>query len=154
MAFQKIKVHEETVTIKRTTQYIEIDMDFTQIYDSFYSLTFGLKSTKSFQLLFYMLKNVADNNLVVNVSLYNSFNNELMQHEGKGITERTFYNCIKELEVAKILSKKDRGYYFINPHVLWKEDKNKRLDFIKSDPLDNNKIAFNPIKLLPAPKDE
>lgn len=156
MNIKKVKLSEETIKVEKTItrKYIEIDMDFTQIYSSFYLLTMGLKSTKSFQLLFYALKNLGDNNLLISNRMYDEFNRELLSHGDPGITRRTYYNCVKELEESKIISKVTRGRYFINPHIIWNGDKDKRLEFIKSDPMDSNKIAYNPTKLLPPPIEE
>jgi len=147
MNIKKIKVKEEEVLVKRTTRHIEADFDFTQVYDWFYIMSMPLKSAKTFNILFYMLKSMeADNVITVNKDKFNGFNSEYtsITHE-RAISEQTFYNCIKELEVNNIIKKLSRGRYSVNYHLMFRDGKDKRIDLIRSD---NNTIHFNPVNLI------
>lgn len=145
MNFKRVQVKTETKIIERTTQTVEIDFDFTQVYDCMYSLSFQLRSPISFQLLFYILKTVAEDNMVyLGKDVYRKFNKEMQEHSNNGISEQSFYNCIKELIAAKIMTKISRGSYFLNPYVLWKDDKNKRVEFIRDEEKSPNGLMYNP----------
>lgn len=145
MNFKKVTVKTEEAIIKRTVKTTEIDFDFTQVYDCMYSLSFSLKSPVSFQILFYLLKSISSDNLIsVTSNLIDNFNKEKEAHGFKKITEQTFYNCMKELTNAKILTRITRGSYFINPYVLWKDDKEKRIEFIKEETSSPNGLMYNP----------
>jgi len=145
MNFKKVAVKTEESLIKRTVQTVEIDFDFTQVYDCMYSLSFRLRSASSFQLLFYFLKHMsADNMIGITSEIYNNFASEMKQHSGKTISRQQFYNCLSDLTNAKIITKITRGQYFLNPHVLWRDDKLKRIEFIKQESLSKNYLAYNP----------
>ncbi len=149
MNFKRVAIKTEEVEIKRITQTVEIDFDFTQVYDCMYALSFHLKSPISFQLLFYMLRTMKDDNdVVVGNKMYKEFISEMKAHANREISEVAFYNCIKELVKAKIMTRTGRGRYFVNPYVLWKNDKASRVEFLKADAANINNLTFNPIKRL------
>lgn len=144
MNFKKISVKTEERVIKQTTKTVEIDFDFTQIYDCMYSLSFNIKSPISFQILFYLLKTMTSDNMInVSNDLYNRFIEEKLKHNSPEISRQSFYKCIKELKEAKIISQINRGQYFVNPYILWKDDKDKRVEYIKADRL-GQPLAYNP----------
>lgn len=145
MNFKKVTVQTEEATIKRVTKTMEIDFDFTQVYDCMYSLSFSLKSPISFQILFFLLKSLNSDNIInINTKVVNDFNREKIEHGFKGISEQTFYKCMKELTKARIVTKLTRGSYFMNPQVLWKDDKDKRVEFIREEMKSSNGLAYNP----------
>lgn len=145
MNFKKVTVEVQESTIKRVTKTTEIDFDFTQVYDCMYSLSFALKSPISFQILFYVLRSIDSSNmLVINKIIFDKFNEEKKSHGFKEISEQTFYNCIKELTKAKIITKMTRGTYFVNPYILWKDDKENRISFIKGECASPNGLIYNP----------
>lgn len=70
----------------------------------------------------------------------------------KAISEPSFYSALKELvraDVIKPIEKKGRGVYVVNAYVLWKDDKQRRIDFLGSDSSKKGaKFSFNPVRLL------
>lgn len=155
MNFKKIGIKREEVLLKRTTDYIELDFDFTQVYDCMYSLSFSLRSPTSFQLLFYILKTASKDNIIgINKQLYKSFIKEMLSHTNNQVSEQTFYSCIKELTDAKIITKLSRGQYFLNPYVLWRDDKDKRVEFVSSEELSRNGLTYNPVEKISTVKED
>ena len=71
----------------------------------------------------------------------------------KPISEQSWYTCLKELQKAKVMEKLSKGQYFINVYAMWKDDKNKRIEYIKAEKGEGGqRFAYNPLQLL-IPKD-
>lgn len=147
MNFKKVTVKTEESIIKRTTQTTEIDFDFTQVYDCMYSLSFSISSPITFQLLFFLLRKVdTDNTVDIGRNLFKEFNKEKVAHGFKSASEPALYKCLKELVRSKVVSKLASGKYFINPYILWKDDKESRLSFIKEETRSPSGLMFNPFE--------
>jgi hypothetical protein len=154
MNIKKIKIKEEEVLVRKTIRHIEADFDFTQIYDWFYAMSMRIKSAKTFNILFYMLKDVANDNILnIGKDKFEGFNAQYEKLTGeKGIIEKTFYNCIKELEDNSIIKRLSKGRYSVNYHLIFRDEKDKRIELIRSD---NNTMHYNPIRLIePSTMDE
>jgi len=156
----KLTTKKERISIDRVTESIEVDVDFTQIYNCFSLLSFRLTSGTSFQLFFFILKNMDKNNIV---SIDRDFRDRFFSlyklvSGKKPVTEQSFYNALRDLvnaEVVKPLNdKKGRGTYFINPYAVWKADKDQRMSYLKEDAGCGETYAFNPMALLEAPDPE
>lgn len=153
----KTTIKKERISIDRITESIEVDVDFTQIYNCFSLLSFRLTSGTSFQLFFFILKNMDKDNIVsIDKDFKDSFFSLYKLVSGKKpVTEQSFYNALRDLinaDVAKPLNgKKGRGTYFINPYAVWKSDKDQRISYLKEDAASGEAYAFNPMKLLEAP---
>jgi len=125
---------EETHTTKKKG-WIEIDMDFTQVYHCFSKIAPKVKSATTFKLLFWLLANKTDdyNGIDASTHSFNEFNKHLETECGLycTITYRTFSNCIQELKDAGALTKVGKGHYYANPSMFWKLDKDERIGMLK-----------------------
>lgn len=137
---------EETIT-KKKKGWIEIDMDFTQIYHCFSEISPYINSPTSWKLLFWLLSEEVNKNNVVSTGkdVWETFNNYLKSKcQNCDVAYRTFNNSINELVEAKALTMIGRGRYYLNPHIFWKQDRKDRIQFIQAEFMDGKKISHNP----------
>ena len=119
---------EEKIT-KQKQGYVEVEDNYTQIYDNVLSLTLKLNSLLDIQILLYLSKNCNQQN-VFNA---NSLMHQRIQRElDKTFTERTFYNSLKTLSDAKLIVKLTKGQYQINPLAIWRESQKDRAEIINA----------------------
>lgn len=145
----KLSIKKERITIDRTTENVEVDLDFTQLYNCFFYLSMGIKTASSFQIMFFLLRNMSrDNQVVVNKNLLTQYSDICKQLAIVPVTEQTFYTALRELQRAGVMVKLSKGTYFLNPYALWKDDGKSRKDYLKVDAGDGQTIAINPIDLL------
>lgn len=143
------RIYFETTetTVKSKKGWVEIDTDFTQVYDCFGKIAAGLKSITSIKLLFWLLANEVNktNGFSSNSFVYEKFSKYLEQSGGGKITERTFFRCFDELEKAKAITKVGRGHWYFNPYVFWRDDKNERITFIQDEAKEKKILSHNPL---------
>jgi len=144
---RRIYFQFEETTIKNRQGWIEVDTDFTQIYDCINEISDSINSVTTYKLLFWLLKNSINkqNGFVSSKHLFESFNSFLGRKDANmEVTYRTFLNCISELKNAKAITQVGKGHYYFNPHIFWRDEKNERLNFIKDEIKDGNLISYNP----------
>ncbi len=148
---KRIYYNTETTTTVKKKAWIDIDTDFTQLYDCFSGIAPLIHSATSFKLMFWLLANEASkyNGIRSSADVHRRFNEHLALHE-QSITYRTFQNCIDELLQAKAINKVARGVYYFNPYIFWKDTIEERKGFIELEKKDGMQ-SYNP-KQLPAPK--
>lgn len=145
----KFSTKKEKITIDRTVDTVEVDLDFTQLYSCFFYLSMGIKKSSSFQVLFFLLRVMGrDNQVTINKSLFKQFCDMLVSLGNKPISEQAFYNSLKDLQRAGVMTKLSRGVYFMNPYAMWKDEGNKRINYLKIDAGDGQTIAINPLDLI------
>lgn len=145
----RLSTKKERITIDRTTETVEVDLDFTQLYNCFFYLSIGIKTASSFQVLFYLLRNMdRANHVTINKTLVEQFQSLRRQLGVKAVSEQTFYTALKELQRAGVLTKLNKGVYFLNPYAIWKDNGTTRKDYLKVDAGIGQKMAINPIDLL------
>lgn len=144
---KRLYFEDETTIVKKRKGWVEIEMDFTQIYDCINDIAPFINSPTSFKLMFYLLSNEAGkyNGIISSKEVYERFN----QHQQSKIplwtmTYRTFLNCMDELKESKALTKVGRGHYYFNPHIVWKADKNERIKFIQDEHKEGKTLSHNP----------
>lgn len=147
---RKKRIYFKTEEVKTTVRrgYFEIDMDFTQIYDSFSVISAKIQTASSFKLLFWLLANKTNNENGVDSGkkTYGDFNLYLKsQCENCEISYRTFQRSMEELTEAGALTKAYRGQYFANPYLFWKDDAEKRIEHLEEQNKDGNFISYNPV---------
>lgn len=151
------RIYFETTKTVTTNQkgWIEVDTDFTQVYHCFSEIAPHIRSATSFNLMFWLLANEAGkyNGIRSNKDVYDAFNKYIIETRDKdlpidkrGITERTFHNCIDELTKAKALTKVTRGCYYFNPYIFWKDEKQDRINFITDEAKEKKYLSHNPHK--------
>ena len=148
MRTKRISVKTEECQLKVTTQTVDVELDFTQLYNQIYYMSLKIKNTSTLKILFYLLKNMSDDNTInIDQVLAYQFSKDLNTHAKKTISKRHFQNCIEELIEAKIIIRARKGFYVFNPYVLWKDEVDKRYDLIRSDISGGAKTLFNPFEL-------
>lgn len=151
MKLAKFSTRKEKVEIDRTVDSVEIDLDFTQLYDCFLVLAMGIKSTTAFQILFYMLRLMGRDNIVmVNKRSVAGFNQQRVLTGQKELSEQAFYKAVKGLVRYGVMNKMPptRGMYFMNPFAMWKGEKQTRIAYLREDAGPGQNIAVNPMNLL------
>lgn len=151
MKLAKFSTRKEKVEIDRTVDSVEIDLDFTQLYDCFLILAMGVKSTTAFQIMFYLLRIMGrDNNVMVNKRAVAGFNDQRIKTNQKPLSEQAFYKATKALVAYGVMVKlpPTRGMYFMNPFAMWKGDKQARIEYLRVDAGPGQKMAMNPMNLL------
>ena len=127
---------EETHTTKKKG-WIEVEMDYTQIYSCFNQIAPKIASATTFKLLFYLLSTKMNdsNGIDTRLSSFKEFNIHLETLCGpnKGITYRTFMNCMKELKGAGALTQVGKGNYYANPLMFWQSDHDSRNEFLTEE---------------------
>lgn len=151
MKIAKFATRKEKIAIDRTVDSVEIDLDFTQMYDCFLILAMGISSTTAFQILFYLLRIMGrDNNVMIGKRVVEGFNKERIRTNQKAISEQAFYKAIKGLVRYGVMVKlpPTRGMYFMNPFAMWKGEKQARISYLREDRGPGQNIAVNPLNLL------
>ena len=151
MKIAKFSTRKEKVEIDRTVDSVEIDLDFTQLYDCFLILAMGVKSTTAFQVMFYLLRVMGrDNNVVVNNRAVAGFNEQRTRTGQKPLSEQAFYRAVKALVTYGVMVKlpPSRGMYFMNPFAMWKGKKEARIAYLREDAGPGQSISINPMNLL------
>ncbi len=135
-------------TVKNKKGYIEIDTDFTQVYDCFSKLSVKLRSITSVKLLFWLLSHEANKNNGISSGkqVFARFLKYLKSEGADTISERTFQSSFEELTSIKALTRVGKGQYYLNPYVFWRDDKSERISFITDEAKDKKFISYNPIK--------
>ena len=146
------RIYFETTetTIKNRKGYIEIDTDFTQVYDCFSEISIHLKSIWSVKLLFWLLANEANksNGISSGKYVYEKFVKYLKDKGVEVVAERTFQKCFDELTKIKALTRVGKGQYYLNPYIFWRDDKTERVNFITDEAKEKKYISHNPIKSI------
>lgn len=141
---------EETVTTKKKG-YIEIEDNYTQVYDNVLDLTKKLSSLLDMQIFLYLAKNSNKHN-VFNTS--KTLQTDIKKDLEKEFNEATFYKCIERLVNAKLLIKLTKGQYQLNPLTVWREsqvDRRKIIDaIIDGKQLDSFEIVEEEKVVIPS----
>lgn len=142
-------------TVKNRKGYIEIDTDFTQVYDCFSRISIKLKSITSVKLLFWLLSHEANksNGISSGHQVFERFIKYLTKEGAETVTERTFQYAFEELTNIQALTRVGRGQYYLNPYVFWRDDKSERIAFIQDEAKEKKFLSHNPLKQIePKPK--
>ena len=142
------KIYFETTetTIKNRKGCIEIDADFTQVYDCFSEICVLFKSHITSKLLFWLLSHEANksNGIRSGKPIYESFLKFMTDRKQTEITERTFQRCFEELTEVGVLTRVGRGLYYFSPYMFWRDEKSERIKFITDEAKEKRYISHNP----------
>lgn len=137
----------ETTTINRKG-YIEVDNDYTQLYNCFTKVAAKITSANTFKLLFWLLANKVSDSNGINCSMhsYKEYNQYLKEHCGDDceINYRTFLRSIKDLKESGALTQVGKGHYYANPYMFWQEEVTKRTELLLEEAKDGNFTSLNP----------
>jgi hypothetical protein len=132
----------ETIT-KQSKGWIEVDMDFVQVYDSFSKFGVKVKSIVTFKLLFWLLSHEVNkkNGISSGQVVYDRFNNFLNEQGAEIIAMRTFQNSFEELIKIEALTRVGKGHYYFSPYLFWKDSKKERIDFLTDEAKDKKPLS-------------
>ncbi len=142
---------EETIT-KKSKGWIEVEEDFTQVYNQFWRLAARTKSIITVKLLFWLLSHEANkmNGMSSGKLVFEKFNKGLAEEGIDAIAVRTFHASFDELIKLGALTRVGKGQYYFNPYVFWKDGKKDREDFLKAEAMEKKYLSKNPLpKQLP-----
>lgn len=147
---KRIYYEDTQTTVTQKKGWIEVDTDFTQVYDCFSKISVKLKSITSVKLLFWLLSHEANKSNGINSgkSVYERFIKYLEAEGVEAVTERTFQNCFEELRSIEVITKVGRGQFYFNPYLFWRDDKSERVNFIVDEAKEKKHLSHNPIKQL------
>lgn len=137
----------ETVT-KQSKGWIEVDMDFIQVYDSFSKLGVKLKSIVTFKLLFWLLAHEVNrlNGISSGQLVYDRFNAFLKEEGVDTVVMRTFQNSFQELVTIEALTRVGKGHYYFSPYLFWKDNKKERIQFITDEAKEKKPLSTSKLK--------
>lgn len=140
MATKRYYFETEETHITKKKGYIEIDMDYVQVYHCFNNIAPKINSPVTFKLLFWLLatKMNDSNGLDTSIHSFDDFNKHLEKECGPNckVTYRTFMRSIVELKDAGALTKVGKGHYYANPNMFWTLGKEERIENIKLEGAD------------------
>lgn len=132
---KKVYFNTTETVVRKRKGWVEVDTDFTQVYDCFSHVVMKIKSLTTIRLLFWLLsKEMGRGNAIHSGRIvYDRFVGDLEQQRGERVTLRGYTKCFKELVGLGLLTKTGRGYYYFNPRVFWRDGKESRKGFIEAE---------------------
>jgi hypothetical protein len=119
---------EEIVTTKKKG-WIEIDLDYTQVYHTMFEYTKNLKNKYCRLYIDWIISKADHNNMVPhNPDIIKQFVSEFKEPPSAG----TVRNAISELVKNKIFIKHSNNSYQLNPAILWGDEVAKRIEHVKA----------------------
>jgi len=144
---KRIWFEKEETKIVKTKGYVDIDRDYTQVYNCFSNISMKIQSASTFKVLFWLLAHKTSDSNGIDTSIQS--HREFIQHLQRvnpelDMTYRTFSRSIRELFEAGALTKVGRGHYFANPYLFWKDEVEKRDELIRLETKDGEYLSLNP----------
>lgn len=119
---------EETIT-SHVRGYIEVSMEYMQIYKGLISAYDKINSVCAMKLLVFLMFDMDKHNVVYfNKELIKRFNAQFANK----FHERTIRNAITELSSTDIIKKVRNGVYLINALYCWAGKKDERLKYLSN----------------------
>ncbi len=140
---------EQTIT-KKSKGWIEVEADFTQVYNQFWKIAARLKSLTTVKLLFWLLSHEANksNGISSGKPVFDRFNADLKREGVDEVGLRTFHSAYEELITLQVLTKVGKGHYYFNPYLFWKDGKKERVSFIIDETKERKFLSHNPLNPL------
>lgn len=152
MTKRRVYYEKEETKITKERGWMDIDMDYTQLYHCFTRISPKINSATTFKLLFWLLANKTNdsNGIDTSTESFNQFNSYLSEVNkvDTSITYRTFMNCMTELKTSGALTQVGRGHYYANPNMFWQDSTKKRTILLSEEAKDGNYISVNPTKMI------
>lgn len=127
MSTKRLYFETEKTIVTKTKGWIDVEMDYIQVYKNVFYHTKNLKSKYGLQYLMWIMGKANDDNMIPhNEDLLIEFCNEFEDAPSLG----TVRNAISELVKKKIFIKYTNSSYQLNPLIFWSDDTKKRLNHI------------------------
>lgn len=129
MAVRKIYFQKEQTTRTRVKGYVEMEVDFTQIYHTVFKHIKGINDKWALKYIFWILDKANDDNMIPHgdetiIEFIGEFNEE----DKPSI--KTIRDAITELVKNKVFIKYGYGQYQLNPVIIWGESAKLRSEHI------------------------
>lgn len=130
---KRIYFETEKTTVTKTKGWVEIDLDYTQVYKSLGDKCIAsLDSILAVKLMFWAFTQINDENMFTfNDHKIEEFNQWLEENKGKRYNKRSVYIALKELITKGIVIKWSNGSYQLNPVFIWTDAIEKRINHLK-----------------------
>jgi hypothetical protein len=141
--YYEVEKKIETISKKG---YVEVDDNYTQMYDSLSKLSFKMKSLVENQFLFFACTHANDEGVFLSDErMFNRFNKYAEENGGKSVNRATFTRSIQNLTESKIFIKLNRGQYQLNPFLLWRDSVTERTNVLTTicESKDKEKYMLN-----------
>jgi len=157
MRAKRIYFETEETKTTRKKGWIDIDMDYTQIYDCFNVISPKIKHGISYQLLFWVLANKTseENGTDFSIETHRQFSaHSEAICPGSSVSYRSFLRSVKELHEAGALTKIAKGHYYANPNMFWKDELMKRVEMLQLEKKSGDYESINPISSVEETQEE
>ena len=129
---------EENVSRKKK-MWVDIDVNYTQMYDNIFKSIGKLKSHLDVMLVLYMTRKMnKDNVIMFNGMTTDAFINDLFDVGNHKYSKAAVTKALVNLIEAKLIVRLTRGQYHVNPMFFWKDDIIKRVEQIKEGAMAKN----------------
>ncbi|MCS7317121.1 MAG: hypothetical protein NZZ41_02210 [Candidatus Dojkabacteria bacterium] len=129
---RRIYFETERTTITRTKGWVEIDLDYTQFYDSLGKTICTIDSMLAVKLLCWLFTQINESNMFTfNDLKIDEFNRWLKDNKSKVYNKRSVYVALKELITKKIVLKWSNGSYQLNPIFIWSDTIENRIKHLE-----------------------
>lgn len=125
---------EEVVTTKTKRKgWIEIELDYTQIYNNIASLILHINDKWAVRYLFWIIPQCNENNMIPHSTITIKQFQEWLGKNGFDVIPsiKTIRDAVTELVKNKIFIKYTNNSYQLNPLFIWSDETNKRIEHIK-----------------------
>lgn len=133
MGYKRFYFEKEEVKTTKVTGYIELETDYSQIYNNIFSYTILIEDKWAIKYLLWILPKANEYGYVPHSKkIIEEFIDILKKVNLKSIPSiKSVQDAIGDLVKQNILLKHGYGSYQLNPSILWNSETQKRLENIK-----------------------
>jgi hypothetical protein len=129
---KRIYFETEEVTTTKKKGWVEIDLDYTQFYNSLGKTICKIDSILAVKLLCWSFTQISNQNMfTINELKIKEFDRWLVANGSKSYNSRSAYIALKELIDKRIVIKWSNGSYQLNPVFIWSDSIDKRIEHLK-----------------------
>lgn len=124
-----------------------IDKKCTKVYHGFTHVIAKAKCVSSGKIIFWLLPH-GRKPIISNSLLYKQFSVFSESNGCKPMSCREFKNGLSELAKIGALTMVQKGHYYLNPYLFWRDTKNERIKFIQDEQKEKRHLSHNPRKQI------
>jgi hypothetical protein len=121
MRAKRLYYEKEETVVKKTTGYIEVDLDFIQVFRDILESVMHLNTLASTKILFYIMTQTTERTGLFSTTQnsYDDYSKWCIKRKFTPFSIITYRNSIKELFDCGIILKVSKGNYRMNPMYIW-----------------------------------
>lgn len=121
MRSKKLYFEQEEVVTKKTKGFVEVDLDFIQIFRDVLESTYKLNTLASAKILFFVMLQTTERTgkFSTDKDSYEDYVRWCNKRNFKPFSLITYRDSIKEIFEAGIIIKISKGNYRLNPLYIW-----------------------------------